>query len=87
VKTAKADQAAPGECVREGLGSGGAQATFSGGTRKGVGRREHQTVIDTSSTVGVAKLDDRTPPITAAELLNNPGRPFLEPQESPVSAC
>src|SRR3979411_2790002 len=47
------------------------QDTFYVGTLKGVGRIYQQTVIDTYSKVGFAKLYDTKTPITAAEMLND----------------
>ena len=82
---APADQEAHGEFESEGPGSWGAQDTFYVGTLKGVGRMYQQTFIDTSSHVGFAKLYDRTPPVTAAELLKDRGLPFFELPEIPVN--
>ena len=48
------------------------------GTLKGVGRVYQQTVIDTSSKVGFAKLYDSKTPITAAEMLNDQVLPFFD---------
>jgi len=64
------DSACPGYCV--------AQDTFYVGTLKGVGRVYQQTVIDTYSKVGFAKLYDSKTPITAAEMLNDRVLPFFD---------
>ena len=55
-----------------------AQDTFYVGTLKGVGRVYQQTVIDTYSKVGFAKLYDSKTPITAADMLNDRVLPFFE---------
>lgn len=57
------DSECPGYCI--------AQDTFYVGTLKGVGRVYQQTVIDTCSKVGFAKLYDTKMPITAADMLND----------------
>jgi transposase InsO family protein len=44
----------------------------------GVGRVYQQTVIDTYTKVAFAKLYDRKPPITAAEILNDRVVPFYD---------
>ena len=67
----------PGYCV--------AQDTFYVGTLKGVGRVYQQTVIDTYSKVGFAKLYDTKTPITAADTLNDRVLPFFEEQGIIVS--
>jgi transposase InsO family protein len=59
--------------------------TFYVGTLKGVGRVYQQTVIDTYSKVGFAKLYDTKTPITAAEMLNDRVLPFFEEQGIIVS--
>lgn len=71
------DSECPGYCV--------AQDTFYVGTLKGVGRVYQQTVIDTYSKVGFAKLYDTKTPITAAEMLNDRVLPFFEEQGIVVS--
>jgi hypothetical protein len=71
--------------VSECPGYGGAQGTFSGGTVKGVGRIDQQPVIDTSRKGAFAKLYDRKTPLTAADLLNDPGGPFFERQAIPLA--
>src|SRR6476620_7762497 len=64
------DSACPGYCA--------AQDTFYVGTLKGVGRVYQQTVIDTYSKVGFAKLYDSKTPITAAEMLTDRVLPFFD---------
>ncbi len=71
------DSECPGYCV--------AQDTFYVGTLKGVGLDYQQTVIDTYSKVGFAKLYDRKTPITAAEMLNERVIPFFDEQGIAVS--
>jgi len=70
------DDECPGYC--------GAQDTFYVGTLKGVGRIYQQTLIDTYSKVGFAKLYDRKTPITAADLLNDRVLPFFEENGIPL---
>jgi transposase InsO family protein len=48
------------------------------GTLKGVGRVYQQTVIDTYSKVGFAKLYTRKTPLTAADILNDRVIPFFD---------
>ena len=55
------------------------------GTLKGVGRIYQQTVIDTYSKVGVAKLSDPNTPLTAADLLNDYVRPFFDQHDIPLN--
>src|ERR1700748_894366 len=52
---------------------------------KGVGRIDQQTVIDTYSKLGFAKLYDSKTPITAADTLNDRVLPFFEEHEIRVS--
>jgi transposase InsO family protein len=52
---------------------------------KGLGRIYQQTVIDTYSKVGFAKLYDRKTPVTAAELLSDRVLSFFEQHEIPVN--
>ena len=61
LEKAKLDKEAHGEFDSEHPGYCGAQDTFYVGTLKGVGRIYQQTVIDTYSKVGFAKLYDRRP--------------------------
>ena len=51
---------------------------------KGVGRIYQQSVIDTYSSVGFAKVYTAKIPVTAADLLNDRVLPFFEEQEIPV---
>ena len=62
-----------------------AQDTFYVGTLKGVGRVYQQTVIDTYSKVGFAKLYDTKTPITAAEMLNDRVVPFFDQHDAMMS--
>jgi transposase InsO family protein len=55
-----------------------AQDTMYIGYLKGVGRIYQQTVIDTYSSVGFAKVYTRKTPITAADSLNDRVVPFFE---------
>jgi hypothetical protein len=77
LEKAKVDKEAPGEFESECPGYCGAQATFYVGTLKGVGRIYQQTFIDPYSQVAFAKLYDRKTALTAADLLNDQGVPFL----------
>jgi transposase InsO family protein len=85
MEKAKADKEAHGEFESECPGYCVAQDTFYVGTLKGVGRVYQQTVIDTYSKVGFAKLYDTKTPITAAEILNDRVLPFFEENEIVVS--
>jgi transposase InsO family protein len=60
------------------------QDTLYVGYIKGVGRIYQQTVIDTYSSVGFAKLYSAKVPITAADCLNDRVLPFFEEQGIPV---
>jgi transposase InsO family protein len=60
------------------------QDTFYVGYLKGVGRIYQQTVIDTYSSVGFAKVYTAKIPVTAADLLNDRVLPFFEEQNIPV---
>ena len=71
MEKAKQDKEAHGEFDSECPGYCIAQDTFHVGTLKGVGRVYQQTVIDTYSKVGFAKLYDTKTPITAADMLNH----------------
>jgi hypothetical protein len=51
---------------------------------KGVGRIYQQTVIDTYSSVGFAKVYMAKVPVTAADTLNDRVLPFFERQNIPV---
>ena len=85
MEKAKADKEAHGEFESECPCYCVAQDTFYVGTLKGVGRIYQQTVIDTYSKVGFAKLYDTKTPITAAEMLNDRVLPFFEEQGIVVS--
>jgi transposase InsO family protein len=61
-----------------------AQDTFYVGYLKGVGRIYQQTVIDTYSSVGFAKLYTAKIPVTAADILNDQVMPFFEDHSIPV---
>jgi transposase len=61
-----------------------AQDTFYVGHLKGVGRIYQQTVIDTYSSVGFAKLYTAKVPVTAADILNDRVLPFFEDQNITV---
>jgi transposase InsO family protein len=58
-----------------------AQDTFYVGYLKGVGRIYQQTIVDTYSSVGFAKLYTSKTPITAADCLNDRALPFFESHE------
>ena len=58
--------------------------TFYVGFLKGVGRIYQQTVIDTYSSVGFAKVYTANVPVTAADTLNDRVLPFFEEQNIPV---
>jgi transposase InsO family protein len=85
MEKAKAEKEAYGEFDSECPGYCAAQDTFYVGTLKGVGRVYQQTVIDTYSKVGFAKLYDSKTPITAADMLNDRVLPFFEAQGIAVS--
>lgn len=56
------------------------QDTFYVGYLKGVGRIYQQSVIDTYSSVGFAKVYTAKVPVTAADILNDRVLPFFEDQ-------
>lgn len=85
LEKAKQDKEAHGEFDSECPGYCVAQDTFYVGTLKGVGRVYQQTVVDTYSKVGFAKLYDSKTPITAAETLNDRVLPFFQEQGIAVS--
>lgn len=60
------------------------QDTVYIGYIKGVGRIYQQTVVDTYSSVGFAKLCDTKVPVTAADILNDRVLPFFEEHEVDV---
>lgn len=85
LEKAKVDKEAHGEVESECPGYGGAQDTFYGGTRKGVGPIYQQTFIATDSQVAFAKRYDRKTPLRAADLLNDQVVPFFEAHEVPLA--
>jgi transposase InsO family protein len=85
MEKAKQDKEAHGEFDSECPGYCVAQDTFYVGTLKGVGRVYQQTVIDTYSKLGFAKLYDEKSAITAAEVLNDRVVPFFDEHEIRVS--
>lgn len=85
MEKAKQDKEAHGESDSECPGYCVAQDTFYVGTLKGVGRVYQQTVIDTYSKLGFAKLYDSKTPITAADTLNDRVLSFFEEHEIRVS--
>jgi transposase InsO family protein len=85
LEKAKQDKEAHGEFDSECPGYCVAQDTFYVGTLKGVGRIYQQTVVDTYSKVGFARLYDTKTPITAAEMLNDRVLPFFQEQGIAVS--
>src|SRR5436305_2227607 len=78
LERAKLDKEAHGEFDSEHPGYCLAQDTFYVGTLKGVGRVYQQTVIDTYSKMGFAKLYTRKTPLTAADILNDRVIPFFD---------
>jgi transposase InsO family protein len=78
LEKAKLDKEAHGEFDSEHPGYCLAQDTFYVGTLKGVGRVYQQTVIDTYSKLGFAKLYTRKTPLTAADILNDRVIPFFD---------
>jgi transposase InsO family protein len=78
LEKAKADKQAHGEFESEHPGYCLAQDTFYVGTLKGVGRIYQQTVIDTYSKVGFAKLYTEKTALTAADILNDRVIPFFD---------
>jgi transposase InsO family protein len=60
------------------------QDTFYVGYLKGVGRIYQQTVIDTYSSFGFAKLYTAKVPVTAADILNDKVLPMFEEHNIPV---
>src|SRR6478736_5147121 len=81
MEKAKAEKEAHGEFDSECPGYCVAQDTFYVGTLKGVGRIYQQTVIDTYSKLGFAKLYKRKTPLTAADILNDRVIPFFDEQD------
>ncbi len=85
MEKAKQDKEAHGEFDSECPGYCVAQDSFYVGTLKGVGRIYQQTVIDTYSKLGFAKLYDTKTSITAADTLNDRVLPFFEEHQIAVS--
>ena len=85
LEKARTDKEAHGEFESECPGYCVAQDTFYVGTLKGVGRVYQQTVIDTYSKVGFAKLYTERTAIVAADALNDRVLPFFEEQGIAVS--
>lgn len=81
LEKATLDKEAHGEFDSEHPGYCLAQDTFYVGTLKGVGRVYQQTVIDTYSKLGFAKLYTRKTPLTAADILNDRVIPFFDEHE------
>jgi transposase InsO family protein len=84
LEKAQLDKEAHGEFESEHAGYCIAQDTFYVGTLKGVGRVYQQTVLDTYTKVGFAKLYREKTPVTAADILNDRVLPFFEQYEIPV---
>ena len=84
LEKAKEEKEAHGEIETEHPGYLLAQDTYYVGTIKGVGRIYQQTVIDTYSKNGFAKLYDRKNALVAADILNDKVIPFYEEHEVPV---
>jgi hypothetical protein len=85
LEKAKGEKEAPGECARACPGYCGAQATFSVGTLKGVGRISQQPFLDTSSQGAFAQRYARKTSLTAAALLNDHGGPCFDAHAVPLS--
>jgi transposase InsO family protein len=73
-------EAHPDEIETEHPGYLISQDTFYVGYLKGVGRIYQQSVIDTYSSIGFAKVYTAKIPVTAADLLNDRVVPFFEDQ-------
>ena len=84
LEKAKVEKEAHGEIETEHPGYLLSQDTYYVGTIKGVGRIYQQTVIDTYSKNGFAKLYDRKNALVAAEMLNDRVLPFYEEHQVPV---
>ena len=84
LEKAKEEKVAHGEIETEHPGYLLAQDTYYVGTIKGVGRIYQQTVIDTYSKNGFAKLYDRKNALVAADILNDRVVPFYESYQIPV---
>ena len=81
MEKAKEEKQAHGEIETEFPGYLLAQDTYYVGNIKGVGRIYQQTVIDTYSKVGFAKLYDQKTALVAADMLNDKVIPFFDEQE------
>lgn len=84
LEKAKEEKVAQGEIETEHPGYLLAQDTYYVGTVKGVGRIYQQTVIDTYTKVGFAKLYNTKHAVTSAEILNDRVIPWFEEQDIPV---
>lgn len=84
LEKAKQEKAAHGEIETAHPGYLLAQDTYYVGTIKGVGRIYQQTVIDTYSKNGFAKLYDRKNALVAADILNDQVVPFYEKHDLSV---
>lgn len=78
LEKAKAEKQAHGEIETYYPGFLVAQDTYYVGYIKGVGHIYQQTVIDTYSKIGFAKLYDRKNALVAADMLNDRVVPFFE---------
>ena len=78
LEKAKEEKQAHGEIETYYPGFLGAQDTYYGGYIKGGGHIYQQTVIDTYSKIGFAKLYDRKNALVAADMLNDRVVPFFE---------
>ena len=78
LEKAKAEKQAHGEIETFHPGFLVAQDTYYVGHIKGVGHIYQQTVIDTYSKIGFAKLYDRKNALVAADMLNDRVVPFFE---------
>ncbi len=84
LEKAKAEKQAHGEIETFHPGFLVAQDTYYVGHIKGVGHIYQQTVIDTYSKVGFAKLYDRKNALVAADMLNDRVVPFFEQHDLKV---
>lgn len=84
LEKAKEEKVAQGEIETEHPGYLLSQDTYYVGTVKGVGRIYQQTVIDTYTKVGFAKLYNTKHAVTSAEILNDRVIPWFEEQDIPV---
>lgn len=80
----KEKQEAHGEIETEHPGYLVAQDTYYVGNIKGVGRIYQQTVVDTYTRVGFAKLYTSKHALTAADILNDRVIPFFEEHNIPL---